>query len=108
MTRVNKNYSKDIKVAVVKKYKEGGMSIQEVADLFQVSSKTQVHSWIKKYEKEGEDAFSYEKRGNPSEPRKVKERVEDLKFLSIEQEVEFLRIENEYLKRLCEQLRIQR
>ncbi len=108
MIRVNKSYSKDIKVAVVKKYKEGGVSIQEVANLFGVSSKTQVHSWIKKYEKEGEEAFTYEKRGNPVEPRKVKERVEELKFLSIEQEVEFLRIENEYLKKLCEQLKFQR
>lgn len=101
MKKSNKNYSKDLKISVVKKYKEGGLSLQEIANIFEVSSKTQIHSWVRKYESDGEDAFTYERRGNPKILRKIKENTTDLNFLSLEEELEFLRMENEYLKKLC-------
>lgn len=104
MGRINKKYSSEFKLSVIKKYKEGGRSFTELAEEFGVSSKTQIHVWIKKYEQEGEEAFIYEKRGNPKTIKKVKEEKK-INFSSIEEEVRFLRLENEYLKKLCNYLK---
>ena len=104
MGRINKKYSKEFKMSVIKRYKEGNISFNGLAEEFGVASKTQIHVWIKKYEQEGEDAFIYEKRGNPKTIKKVKEE-KSISFSSIEEEVRFLRLENEYLKKLCDYLK---
>lgn len=102
MGRVNNKYSKELKIKVVKRYLEGGLSIQDLADEFRIPSKTQIHNWIKKYESEGEEAFKYETRGNPKDKR---ETVSEFTFTNLEDELKFLRMENEYLKRFCEMLK---
>ena len=104
MGRINKKYSKEFKMSVIKKYKEGNISLNELAEEFGVPSKTQIQVWIKKYEQEGEEAFIYEKRGNPKTIKKIKEE-KSISFSSIEEEVRFLRLENEYLKKLCMHLK---
>lgn len=102
MTRVNNRYTSEFKIQVVKKYLEGEMSIQEISDEFGIKSKTQVHNWIKKYEKNGEEAFKFETRGNPKEKR-LKER--EFIFENRDDELKFLRMENAYLNKLCEMLK---
>lgn len=105
MGRINKRYSAELKLSVINIYKEGGKSLQDLADEFKISSKTQIYCWIKKYEKEGAEAFKYEKRGNPKSKKRIKE-VKKLDFSSLEEEVRFLRLENEYLKNLCDYLKM--
>lgn len=102
MGRINNKYSRDLKIKIVKKYLEGGRSTQELADDFGIKSKTQIHNWIKKFEKEGEEAFIFETRGNPKTKKLVKI---DYTFLNLEEELNFLRMENEYLKKYCDLLK---
>lgn len=102
MSRINKKYSNEFKINIVKKYLEGGRTIQSLADEFNVLSKTQIHCWIRKYKESGEDAFKFETRGNPKIKKEIKE---ESIFHKIEDEVIFLRIENEYLKKICELLK---
>lgn len=99
MGRVNNKYTREFKISVVKKYLEGGVSTQELADEFGIPSKTQIHNWIKKYEKEGEEAFKFETRGNPKDKKMTEG---SFVFNNLEDELRFLRMENEYLKRLCD------
>ena len=102
MTRVNNRYTSDFKLKIVKKYLEGGVSIQEIAEEYNIPSKTQVHNWIKKYEKDGEKAFECETRGNPK--TKI-EAEKSFVFENLEDEINFLRLENEYLKKFCNLLK---
>lgn len=102
MTRVNNKYTSDFKIQVVKKYLEGGFSIQEICDEFGIKSKTQVHNWVKKYESKGEEVFKFETRGNPKEKRLT---TEELFFQDKDEELKFLRMENAYLKGLCAMLK---
>ena len=102
MGRVNNKYPSELKIKVVKKYLEGGVSTQDLAEEFGVPSKTQIHNWVKKYEELGEKAFKFETRGNPKEKRGV---GNDFLFDNLEDELRFLRMENEYLKRFCDMLK---
>lgn len=102
MGRVNNKYSKEFKIKVIKKYLEGGYSTQDLAEEFGVASRTQIHNWVKKYEKEGESAFIFETRGNPKS-KKLAER--SFIFNNLDDELQFLKIENEYLKRYSELLK---
>ena len=102
MGRINNKYSKDFKINLVKKYLEGGVSIQELADEFKIPSKTQIHNWVRRYEREGEEAFIFETRGNPKNKRIIDE---SFIFDSLESELQFLKMENEYLKKYSELLK---
>lgn len=102
MGRVNNKYSKEFKIKVVKKYLEGGYSTQDLADEFGILSKTQIHNWVKKYEKEGEDAFKFETRGNPKDKKEIDD---EFIFENFEDEINFLRMENAYLKKFCSMLK---
>lgn len=101
MVRINKKYSKNFKIKVVKKYLEGNTSLVEIAREFEIASKTQVYDWVKKYKEKGEEAFEFEMRGNSNS----KIFSEDYFFDSLEEEVEFLKMENDYLKKLSEILK---
>ncbi|MFU7518254.1 hypothetical protein AB4668_21230, partial [Clostridium sp. HCS.1] len=64
--------------------------------------KKRVYDWVKKYQAEGDKAFDIENRGKKSKiqangSRKGRPKT---KFSSIEEEVEYLRMENEFLKKL--------
>ncbi|MGL5581399.1 MAG: EAL domain-containing protein [Cetobacterium sp.] len=61
----NKSYSAEFKLKVIEKYYEGGISLEKLSQMFQIPSKSQVHSWIQKYETFGIDGFkfNYKKKG---------------------------------------------
>ncbi|MCQ9626377.1 transposase [Cetobacterium somerae] len=102
MRRVNNRYSKEFKIEIVKKYLEGKYSTQDLAQEFGILSKTQVHNWVKKYEKDGENAFKFETRGNPKEKKEI---IDEFIFENLEDEIKFLRMENAYLKKFCDMLK---
>lgn len=102
MGRINSKYTKNLKLKIVKSYLNKEKSLQRLADEYGIKSKTQIYNWIKKYEEEGEDAFKFEKRGNPTSQRLVKD---ELIFENLEDEIQVLRLENSYLRRYCEVLK---
>lgn len=102
MNRVNNKYPRDLKIKIVKRYLEGGVSIQNLADQFGILSKTQIYNWIKKYEKYGDEAFKFETRGNPKDKKIA---INEVIFDNIEEEIRFLRMENDYLRKFCDMLK---
>ena len=96
-------YSGDFKVSVIEYMHNTGASLQQTAAYFNIPSKESVSKWERIYYEEGKNALYEERRGKASKmgnrkPRKSKagtEKNEDLLA-----EVQRLRMENEYLKKL--------
>lgn len=59
MKRVNKSYSREFKLLIIKKYLQGDTTLEKLANEFGVPSKTQIYNWVKKFEKDGEKAFKF-------------------------------------------------
>lgn len=97
MSKINNRYSKEFKLAVVKRYLEGNGGYLTVAKEMNVKNDSQVAAWVKKFKLLGETAFDFETRGKVKGPIKGRPRT---KFNSLEEEIEYLRMENEYLKKL--------
>ena len=97
MSEKYNKYSKETKLKAVKKHLNDGFSYQTIADEMNIKSKTQVKRWVKKYKELGDTAFDTENRGRT---KGVKKRIPKKKFSSLEEEVEYLRMEVEYLKKL--------
>ena len=97
MSRKNRNYSIEIKLKAVKMYLEEGLSSSQIAKLLDLTSKNRVLLWSKRYEEFGVERLN-ERRESVKSP--LRERPKK-NFDSIE-EVEKLRVENEYLKKLLE------
>jgi len=96
-------YSGDFKVSVIKYMHEHNMSIFSAAVHFGIPSDSTVAKWERTYWEEGPDALYKDNRGRPSivskdkikKPKIDKKAEEDLIA-----EVQRLRMENEYLKKL--------
>ena len=95
-------YSGEFKVHVVKYMQKNGMSLVEAANYFGIPGDHTVPKWERIYYEEGPDALLEERRGrknmgkkNISKPKKNVNENEDLLA-----EVQRLRMENEYLKKL--------
>lgn len=96
-------YSGDFKVSVIEYMHEHNMSIFRAAVHFGIPSDTTVAKWERTYWEEGPDALYKNNRGRPStvskdkvkKPKINKKLEEDLIA-----EVQRLRMENEYLKKL--------
>ncbi|AUM96126.1 TPA: transposase [Clostridium botulinum] len=95
MSKKNNQYSKELKA--VNMYIDSGMSALQVAKILNVKCKTQIQRWVKLYEDKGNTAFDEENRGKATGPRKGKSKT---KFHSVEEELNYLRMENEFLKKL--------
>jgi transposase-like protein len=99
MSRKNNTYSKEIKLKAVNMYLNGGHSYQSIATELNIKSKTQVEKWVNQFENLGESSFDVENRGKAKGVGKGRPKKN---FSSLEEEVEYLRMENEYLKKLNE------
>ncbi len=96
-------YSGDFKVSVVEYMHNTGASLQSTAAHFNIPSKDSVSKWERIYYEEGRNALYEERRGRASKmgtkkPRKPKSNPEENEDLLAE--VQRLRMENEYLKKL--------
>ena len=92
-----KRYSKEHKLKAVHMYLTGNMSFNNVAINLNIKSDTQVKNWVKLYSKYGESAFDLETRGRRDNGKIGRSKT---KFKTTEEELEYLRMENEYLKKL--------
>lgn len=78
-------------------YVNEGLSYFRVAEILNIKNETQVRRWVLLYKDKGETAFDEETRGKPKHIRKGRSKTQ---FKSIEEELKYLRIENEFLKKL--------
>lgn len=97
MTKKYNKYSKELKLKAVDMYINEGMSAVSVARALDIKSKTQVQRWVDLYNSNGKSAFDKETRGKATGPRKGRSKT---KFNSVEEELNYLRMENEFLKKL--------
>lgn len=99
----NNAYSGDFKVMVVEYMHNTGSSIRKTAAHFNIPSYKSVADWERLYYKEGKESLYEERRGrcsmsNRKRGRKPKQPIRQNEDLL--QEVQRLRMENEYLKKL--------
>ena len=95
----NKRYTPEFKQMVVEAMRQEGLSYNEAARQFNVSSDTRVAAWERIYLEEGPEGFQIERRGRKSTgrpPKQLKPEVEK----DLIAEVQRLRAEVAYLKKL--------
>ena len=94
----NKRYTPEFKKLVVETMQQEGLSYAETARRFDVSGHHRIQNWERIYLTEGPEGFAVERRGRGStgRPRKLPKEVEE----DLLTEVQRLRAENEYLKKL--------
>lgn len=100
---VHGSYTGEFKVHVVEYMHNTGASIRQAAAYFNIPSHTTVSRWERIYYEEGKEALHKERRGRAmkmgtNRPRKAKKNIEKNEDLLAE--VQRLRMENEYLKKL--------
>ena len=91
------HYTKETKLLAVQMYLNQGYSYRQVAKELGVRYHTEVMSWVKKYNESGDSAFDKKVCINTHTIRRGRPKT---KFKSLEEELEYLRMENEYLKKL--------
>jgi len=94
----NKRYTPEFKIKVVETMQKEKLSYSEAAREFDVSNHNRVADWERIYLEEGKEGFYVERRGRKStgRPPKLKKEVEE----DLITEVQRLRAENAYLKKL--------
>ena len=95
----NKRYTGEFKQRVVETMMQEKLSYREAARQFDVNDHKQVASWERIYLEEGPEGLYVERRGHGSKGRpskKLKPEVEE----DLLEEVQRLRAENDYLKKL--------
>ena len=94
----NKRYTPEFKIKVVETMHKEKLSHREAAREFDVSNHNRVSDWERIYLEEGKEGFYVERRGRKStgRPPKLKKEVEE----DLIAEVQRLRAENAYLKKL--------
>ena len=95
--RINNKYTKEFKLKAIKMYLDEGLSYNQVALKLNIKSKTQVMNWVKQFQEKGATIFDIETRGKATGGKKGRPKT---KFNSLEEEVEYLRMEVEFLKKL--------
>lgn len=97
MPRKNNTYNKEFKLRAVNMYINQHIGAKTIAKELGIRSKTQVQRWVTLYQEKGEAAFDVETRGKSKGSRKGRPKT---KFDSQEAELQYLRMENEFLKKL--------
>ena len=94
----NKRYTSNSKIKVVETMHKEELSYREAARKFEISNHNLVAKWEHIYLEEGAEGLSIERRGRKStgRPPKMKKEVEE----DLIAEVQRLRAENDYLKKL--------
>ena len=94
----NKRYTPEFKIKVVETMHKDKLSYRETARQFDITDYHSVASWERIYLEEGAEGLQIERRGRKStgHPAKLKKEVEE----DLIAEVQRLRAENAYLKKL--------
>ncbi len=94
----NKRYTPEFKIKVVETMHREKLSYRETARQFDICNHDRVAAWEQIYLEEGAEGLYIERRGRKStgRPPKIKKEVEE----DLIAEVQRLRVENAYLKKL--------
>ena len=95
----NKRYTGEFKQEVVETMQREKLSYKETAKMYDISGHDRVRQWERIYLEEGPQGLYVERRGRGSKgrpPKKLKPEVEE----DLLAEVQRLRAENDYLKKL--------
>jgi transposase-like protein len=95
----NNVYSSEFKVEVVEYMHKEGLSARSTAENYNVKNKRQIQDWERIYLEKGKEGLFIERRGRGKgggRPPKLGAKVEE----DLIAEVQRLRMENEYLKKL--------
>ncbi|OHS39872.1 helix-turn-helix domain-containing protein [Staphylococcus sp. HMSC62A08] len=98
---LNKVYTRDFKVSVLRFRQENKLSYRETANHFKISKKAKIKNRQRKYDEEGILGLDNKKRGRPSKMKRKQPSIKqnDLPLKESErEELERLRDENEMLK----------
>ena len=95
----NKRYTPEFKKLVVETMQKEKMSYRETARQFGISDDKRVAAWERIYLTEGPEGFSIERRGRGSKGRPPKQLPKEVEE-DLLTEVQRLRAENAYLKKL--------
>lgn len=99
----NNQYTVDFKVNAINVYQQEGLSLSATCLRFHIPSPSVLKKWLDKYKEQGETGLFIETRGRkamaPKKPSrkttKPKTREQEL-----EEQLEYLKLENQYLKKL--------
>jgi transposase-like protein len=91
------SYDKELKLKAVDMYINKNVGIMTIVKELGLRNKAQVYRWVQKYQEKGEAAFDVDGRGRTKGPRTGRPKT---KFSSVEEELQYLRMENEFLKKL--------
>ena len=93
-----KNYPAEFKIEVVEAYLSGKYGgVDPITKKYDLKTNRRVCEWLKIYKKQGPDGFLYETRGRIS---KGKGRSKKLENMTLEEQVEFLKMEVDILKKV--------
>lgn len=98
------NYSAQFKLDVLNFMIENGTSSLETAAIFGIAAPSTIRQWRKQFETKGFDALQSKKKGRPSMKKETKKQPKQAPVEgspeALQAEIDRLRMENEYLKKL--------
>ena len=95
------NYSPAFKLKVIQYIEEKGYSIREASAIFHIPDYSMVRRWKRKWENGGVEALESKRKGDFLMPAcKNKKNEQPTSFKSVEEEMEYLRMEVAYLRSL--------
>ena len=98
------NYSAQFKLDVLNYMIEHGTSSRETAAIFNIPTPSTIDSWKKQFETNGFDALQSKKKGRPSMKKETNKHLKQAPIEgspeALQAEINRLRMENEYLKKL--------
>lgn len=93
-------YSAEYKLEILNYIKEHGTSIREAAGIFNIPTHSLILGWKKQVETKGVDALIPKKKGRSSMKKEEKTAPAEGSIEALQAEIERLRMENAYLKKL--------
>lgn len=100
LTYDSKKYDGDFKWSVIQYRIRSRASKRQTAALFNISSTKTITKWEELYQTYGKDALYQENRGRAPKMNEKKESKQEKTREELLEEIEYLRMENEYLKKL--------
>jgi transposase len=100
-TKSYTSYSAQFKLDVLNYMNDNGTSPNETAAIFRISSPSLIRKWRLQFESEGMDALQSKKKGRLPMKKKTKKAIPvEGTVEALQEEIERLRMENAYLKKL--------
>lgn len=104
LTRVARTYSGEFKVHVIEYMQQTSTSVRQAAAIFGIKSPPTVSRWERIYYEEGKAALFEDRRGRkknmPDKKKDTFKKKDVNENADLLKEVQYLRMENEYLKKL--------